>query len=131
MTEYNSWQEWANGHCRMVYPPTCEEAKRHTSGWAMRNTNNHNVHILKKSCLGVLVCSLRCVLPNGDEVNQKLMVRNLGREITRLVTLDCFRRSTVPNFTSFNSKPVTAEQTIEPVVKGTMHRKQVSTQVPL
>ncbi len=25
----------------------------------MRNTNNHNVNILKKSCLGVLVCSKR------------------------------------------------------------------------
>ncbi|OXA46698.1 Transcription factor glial cells missing 2 [Folsomia candida] len=28
----------------------------------MRNTNNHNVHILKKSCLGVLMCSKRCKL---------------------------------------------------------------------
>lgn len=74
VTEYNTWQEWANGHCRMVYPPSCEEAKRHTSGWAMRNTNNHNVHILKKSCLGVLVCSLRCVLPNGDSVGFKFTV---------------------------------------------------------
>uniref|UniRef100_A0A1I8F775 GCM domain-containing protein n=1 Tax=Macrostomum lignano TaxID=282301 RepID=A0A1I8F775_9PLAT len=36
-----------------------DEAKRHTSGWAMRNTNNHNVSILKKSCLGVLVCRPR------------------------------------------------------------------------
>jgi hypothetical protein len=36
-----------------------DEARRHSSGWAMRNTNNHNVNILKKSCLGVLVCSLR------------------------------------------------------------------------
>ncbi|PSN56670.1 hypothetical protein C0J52_00054 [Blattella germanica] len=55
VSEYNRWEEWADGHCRLVYPATSEEAKRHASGWAMRNTNNHNVHILKKSCLGVLV----------------------------------------------------------------------------
>ena len=34
----------------------------------MRNTNNHNVSILKKSCLGVLICSRRCVLPSGRQV---------------------------------------------------------------
>ena len=55
---YDVWEEWPDGHCRFVYPTSCEEAKKHTSGWAMRNTNNHNVNILKKSCLGVLVCSI-------------------------------------------------------------------------
>lgn len=54
---------------RRVYGPDCEEARRHASGWAMRNTNNHNVSILKKSCLGVLVCSLECVLPGGGRVH--------------------------------------------------------------
>jgi len=63
VTRLDEFQEWADGHCRYVYPPNSDPAKRHTSGWAMRNTNNHNVHILKKSCLGVLVCSLRCSLP--------------------------------------------------------------------
>jgi len=48
---------------------TCEEARRHASGWAMRNTNNHNVSILKKSCLGVLVCSQECILPGGGRVH--------------------------------------------------------------
>ncbi|KAK6623034.1 hypothetical protein RUM43_008886 [Polyplax serrata] len=80
VTEFDSWEEWANGHCRMVYPSSCEEAKRHTSGWAMRNTNNHNVHILKKSCLGVLVCSLRCVLPNGDEVHLRPAICDKARK---------------------------------------------------
>ena len=37
-------------------------------GWAMRNTNNHNVSILKKSCLGVLVCSKRCIQRNRKGV---------------------------------------------------------------
>lgn len=54
---------------RRVYGPDCEEARRHASGWAMRNTNNHNVSILKKSCLGVLVCSQECVLPGGGRVH--------------------------------------------------------------
>lgn len=46
---FDGWNEWADRHCRLVYPATSEEAKRHASGWAMRNTNNHNVHILKVS----------------------------------------------------------------------------------
>jgi len=69
VVEYDPWCEWADGHVRRVYGPDCEEARRHASGWAMRNTNNHNVSILKKSCLGVLVCSLECVLPGGGRVH--------------------------------------------------------------
>lgn len=57
-----------------------EDAKRHSSGWAMRNTNNHNVHILKKSCLGVLVCSLRCTLPNGDKVHLRPAICDKARK---------------------------------------------------
>ena len=55
-----------------MFSAACEEAKRHSSGWAMRNTNNHNVNILKKSCLGVLVCSRRCLLPSGNQVKSHL-----------------------------------------------------------
>ncbi|KAI5719197.1 hypothetical protein M8J76_008836 [Diaphorina citri] len=80
VTEFNSWQEWADGHCRFVYPASSEEAKRHASGWAMRNTNNHNVHILKKSCLGVLVCSRRCVLPSGDSVHLRPAICDKARK---------------------------------------------------
>lgn len=65
---YDIWEELPDGHCRFIYSPDCEEAKKHTSGWAMRNTNNHNVSILKKSCLGVLVCSKRCIQRNGKGV---------------------------------------------------------------
>ncbi|KAK9509854.1 hypothetical protein O3M35_004755 [Rhynocoris fuscipes] len=80
VVEYNRWEEWADGHCRLVYPPESEEAKRHASGWAMRNTNNHNVHILKKSCLGVLVCSRRCVLPNGETVHLRPAICDKARK---------------------------------------------------
>ncbi|XP_068083482.1 uncharacterized protein gcm [Anabrus simplex] len=80
VSEFNRWQEWADGHCRLVYPASSEEAKRHASGWAMRNTNNHNVHILKKSCLGVLVCSLRCTLPNEEKVHLRPAICDKARK---------------------------------------------------
>lgn len=80
ISEFDPFSEWADGHCRLVYPPNSEEAKRHSSGWAMRNTNNHNVHILKKSCLGVLVCSQRCILPNGDRVHLRPAICDKARK---------------------------------------------------
>ncbi|XP_066140710.1 transcription factor glial cells missing-like isoform X2 [Euwallacea fornicatus] len=78
--EFDPFSEWADGHCRLVYRSDNEEAKRHSSGWAMRNTNNHNVHILKKSCLGVLVCSLRCTLSNGDKVHLRPAICDKARK---------------------------------------------------
>nr|CAH7730196.1 unnamed protein product [Callosobruchus chinensis] len=80
INEFDAFSEWADGHCRLVYRADNEEAKRHSSGWAMRNTNNHNVHILKKSCLGVLVCSLRCTLPNGDKVHLRPAICDKARK---------------------------------------------------
>lgn len=80
ISEYDPFSEWADGHCRLVYRADSEEAKRHSSGWAMRNTNNHNVHILKKSCLGVLVCSLRCILPNGERVHLRPAICDKARK---------------------------------------------------
>lgn len=67
-SDLDEFQEWADGHVRHVYSCKSEEAKKHASGWAMRNTNNHNVNILKKSCLGVLVCSSSCLLPNNSKI---------------------------------------------------------------
>ncbi|KAJ6649254.1 Transcription factor glial cells missing [Pseudolycoriella hygida] len=78
--DLNNYFEWADGHCRFVYPISSEEAKRHSSGWAMRNTNNHNVNILKKSCLGVLLCSLRCRLPNGDRIHLRPAICDKARK---------------------------------------------------
>lgn len=69
VSTWDDFNEWADGHCRCVYRINDEQARRHASGWAMRNTNNHNIHILKKSCLGVMVCSKRCI------VNEQLGTR--------------------------------------------------------
>lgn len=77
---FDTFGEWSDGHVRRIYPPGCEEARRHASGWAMRNTNNHNVHILKKSCLGVLVCSVRCRLPDGSRVHLRPAICDKARK---------------------------------------------------
>lgn len=80
VTAFDAFGEWSDGHVRRVYPTSCEEARRHASGWAMRNTNNHNVHILKKSCLGVLVCSARCRLPDGSRVHLRPAICDKARK---------------------------------------------------
>ncbi|XP_065332853.1 uncharacterized protein LOC135934794 [Cloeon dipterum] len=82
VSRFDEFCEWANDHCQFVYSPDSEEAKRHSSGWAMRNTNNHNVNILKKSCLGVLVCSRgeQCVLPNGERVHLRPAICDKARK---------------------------------------------------
>lgn len=73
VTNWDNFNEWSDGHCRCVYRTDDEQARRHASGWAMRNTNNHNIHILKKSCLGVMVCSKRCVI--NEQLNTKVHLR--------------------------------------------------------
>uniref|UniRef100_A0A182MZA6 GCM domain-containing protein n=1 Tax=Anopheles dirus TaxID=7168 RepID=A0A182MZA6_9DIPT len=78
-SDFDGFNEWSDGHCRYIYRPHSEEAKRHASGWAMRNTNNHNVNILKKSCLGVLVCSAGCILPNGDKIHLRPAICDKAR----------------------------------------------------
>ena len=46
----------------------------------MRNTNNHNVNILKKSCLGVLVCTKRCVQKNDKYVTIRPAICDKARK---------------------------------------------------
>ena len=74
------FQEWPNGHCKHVYPDNCDDAKKHLSGWAMRNTNNHNVNILKKSCLGVLSCSLKCTHEDGSSIHLRPAICDKARK---------------------------------------------------
>jgi len=79
VSEHDDFNDWANGHCRLIYSAQSEDAKKHASGWAMRNTNNHNVNILKKSCLGVLLCSAKCRLPNGGSVHLRPAICDKAR----------------------------------------------------
>ena len=80
MPEVDEYNEWPEGHCRFVYTAECEDARRHSSGWAMRNTNNHNVNILKKSCLGVLLCSQQCVSEAGERVHLRPAICDKARK---------------------------------------------------
>ena len=75
----DSYQDWPEGHAKLVYSDSWEDARRHASGWAMRNTNNHNVNILKKSCLGVLVCTLRCRSPEGTQIAMRPAICDKAR----------------------------------------------------
>lgn len=77
--ELDEFQEWPDGHVRYVYSSSSDDAKKHISGWAMRNTNNHNVNILKKSCLGVLVCSARCTLASGSKIHLRPAICDKAR----------------------------------------------------
>ncbi|XP_061175683.1 transcription factor glial cells missing-like [Saccostrea echinata] len=77
--QVDDFQEWPDGNNRFVYSSNCEDARRHISGWAMRNTNNHNAHILKKSCLGVFVCSHDCTLPSGEKVHLRPAICDKAR----------------------------------------------------
>ncbi|XP_013795586.1 chorion-specific transcription factor GCMb [Apteryx mantelli] len=77
---FDSFQEWPDGYVRLVYSSEEKNAERHLSGWAMRNTNNHNCQILKKSCLGVVVCAGRCVLPGGARLQLRPAICDKARQ---------------------------------------------------
>ncbi|XP_077868902.1 uncharacterized protein LOC144359839 [Saccoglossus kowalevskii] len=65
--EFDDFDEWANGNVKRNYRPTDPEAQGHVSGWAMKYTNNHNKYVLKKACIGVIVCSKCSADPNITE----------------------------------------------------------------
>ena len=78
--EHNAFEMLPNGSCLRAYETSCSEAARHASGWSMRNTNNHNTAILKKSCLGVLVCSRRhTTCPSRPAVHLKPAICHKAR----------------------------------------------------
>ncbi|XP_070556731.1 uncharacterized protein [Ptychodera flava] len=76
----DDFEEWTDGHMRFIYRCTDQEAKKHSSGWAMRNTNNHKCTILKKSCLGVVICDRDCTVSNGEKVNLRPAICDKARK---------------------------------------------------
>ncbi|XP_008829843.1 chorion-specific transcription factor GCMb [Nannospalax galili] len=76
---FDHFQEWPDGYVRFIYSSQEKKAQRHLSGWAMRNTNNHNGHILKKSCLGVVVCSSACALQDGSHLQLRPAICDKAR----------------------------------------------------
>ncbi|NXL86140.1 GCM2 factor, partial [Alectura lathami] len=77
---FDAFQEWPDGYVRLVYSSEEKNAQRHLSGWAMRNTNNHNCQILKKSCLGVVVCAGSCALPGGTRLQLRPAICDKARQ---------------------------------------------------
>ena len=70
---------WPDGDCRRVYDAASSaDAARHWTGWAMRNTNNHNQTVLKKSCIGLLVCTRRGT--TGCDVRLRPAICSKARE---------------------------------------------------
>ncbi|XP_029109150.1 chorion-specific transcription factor GCMb-like isoform X2 [Scleropages formosus] len=78
--QFDPFQEWTDGYVRYIYSAEDKNAQRHLSGWAMRNTNNHNCQILKKSCLGVVVCARGCVLPDGGKMQLRPAICDKARQ---------------------------------------------------
>ncbi|XP_040611812.1 chorion-specific transcription factor GCMb isoform X1 [Mesocricetus auratus] len=78
-THFDHFREWPDGYVRFIYSSQEKKAQRHLSGWAMRNTNNHNGHILKKSCLGVVVCARACALQDGSHLQLRPAICDKAR----------------------------------------------------
>ncbi|XP_063062272.1 chorion-specific transcription factor GCMb [Engraulis encrasicolus] len=80
MKQFDAFQEWTDGYVRYIYSADDKNAQRHLSGWAMRNTNNHNCQILKKSCLGVVVCARNCTLSDGSKLQLRPAICDKARQ---------------------------------------------------
>ncbi|KAM9095413.1 chorion-specific transcription factor GCMb [Sarcophilus harrisii] len=78
--QFDHFREWPDGYVRFIYRGDEKNAQRHLSGWAMRNTNNHNCLILKKSCLGVVVCAGSCYLPDGSKLQLRPAICDKARQ---------------------------------------------------
>ncbi|XP_037376815.1 chorion-specific transcription factor GCMa [Talpa occidentalis] len=74
------FQEWPDSYEKYIYSSEDRNAQRHLSSWAMRNTNNHNSRILKKSCLGVVVCSLDCSVDEGRKIYLRPAICDKARQ---------------------------------------------------
>ncbi|NXS59212.1 GCM1 factor, partial [Brachypteracias leptosomus] len=74
------FQEWPDSYVKHIYSSEDKNAQRHHSSWAMRNTNNHNSRILKKSCLGVVVCSNDCSTSDGRKIYLRPAICDKARQ---------------------------------------------------
>ncbi|OXB76556.1 UNVERIFIED_CONTAM: hypothetical protein H355_004762 [Colinus virginianus] len=74
------FQEWPDSYAKHIYSSEDKNAQRHHSSWAMRNTNNHNSRILKKSCLGVVVCGNDCSTLDGRKIYLRPAICDKARQ---------------------------------------------------
>jgi len=88
MKEYDEFEEWIDGSTKLRYSPYSREGQAHISGWAMKYTNNHNKFVLKKTCVGVLLCSKDCTLPNGLKIVVRPAISDKGKVGDLLASLN-------------------------------------------
>ena len=74
------FQEWPDAYRKHICSSDDRNAQCHLSSWAMRNTNNHNSRILKKSCLGVVVCGRDCSVAEGRKVYLRPAICDKARQ---------------------------------------------------
>lgn len=74
------FQEWPDSYVKHIYSSDDRSAQHHLSSWAMRNSNNHNSQILKKSCLGVVVCTRNCSTEKGRKIYLRLTICDKARQ---------------------------------------------------
>ncbi|NXK02718.1 GCM1 factor, partial [Herpetotheres cachinnans] len=74
------FQEWPDSYVKRIYSSEDKNAQKHHSSWAMRNTNNHNSRILKKSCLGVVVCGNNCSTLDGRKIYLRPAICDKARQ---------------------------------------------------
>ncbi|NWV65289.1 GCM1 factor, partial [Malurus elegans] len=74
------FQEWPDSYVKHIYSSEDKNAQRHHSSWAMRNTNNHNSRILKKSCLGVVICGNDCSTMDGKKIYLRPAICDKARQ---------------------------------------------------
>ncbi|KAM6185149.1 chorion-specific transcription factor GCMa [Rhynchocyon petersi] len=80
----DQFQEWPDSYAKYIYSSEDRNAQKHMSCWAMRNTNNHNSQVLKKSCLGVVVCSQNCATKDGRKVYLRPAICDKARQRQQL-----------------------------------------------
>ena len=80
MKKTDWFQEWPDSYEKFIFSAEDRSAQRHLSSWAMRNTNNHNSRILKKSCLGVVLCSRDCSTREGRKIYLRPAICDKARQ---------------------------------------------------
>ncbi|NWY93915.1 GCM1 factor, partial [Loxia curvirostra] len=80
VSQIDWFQEWPDSYVKHIYSSEDKNAQRHHSSWAMRNTNNHNSRILKKSCLGVVVCGNNCSTLDGRKIYLRPAICDKARQ---------------------------------------------------
>ena len=109
---------------------SCEEAKRHSSGWAMRNTNNHNVRMSGKESriqgllLNITIAGeyLEEILPWSSCLHQTLCSsqRGCGKVISIILIISTSRICTMIISTII----ITNQVTIRPAICDKARKKQ-------